>query len=115
MDTNRIKRFATEARNILKAGIAAKITTLGFDKKGNVAEEHRPQLMQGGALWNGQFYTEGFYYQWMSLYNRILGSIVCALFVFCRRTISVLLCFSMPMLHVPQLLWTKHARVIFHR
>ena len=24
MDTNRIKRFATEARNILKAGIAAK-------------------------------------------------------------------------------------------
>lgn len=33
MDTNRIKRFATEARNILKAGIAAKIMTLGFDKK----------------------------------------------------------------------------------
>lgn len=50
MDTNRIKRFATEARNILKAGIAAKITTLGFDKNGFVAEEHRPQLMQGGAL-----------------------------------------------------------------
>lgn len=71
MDTNRIKRFATEARNILKAGIAAKIMTLGFDKKGNVAEEHRPQLMQGGTLWNGKLYTEGFYYQWMSLYNRI--------------------------------------------
>ena len=71
MDTNRIKRFATEARNILKAGIAAKIMTLGFDKKGNVAEEHRPQLMQGGTLWNGKFYTEGFYHQWMSLYNRI--------------------------------------------
>ncbi len=71
MDTNRIKRFATEARNILKAGIAAKITTLGFDKNGNVAEEHRPQLMQGGSLWNEQLQTEGFYYQWMSLYNRI--------------------------------------------
>lgn len=71
MDTNRIKRFATEARNILKAGIAAKIITLGFDKKGQVAEEHRPQLMQGGSLWNGQLQTEGFYYQWMSLYNRI--------------------------------------------
>ena len=71
MDTNRIKRFATEARNILKAGIAAKIMTLGFDKKGKVAEEHRPQLMQGGTLWNGQFYTERFYHQWMSLYNRI--------------------------------------------
>lgn len=71
MDTNRIKRFATEARNILKAGIAAKIITLGFDKKGNVAEEHRPQLMQGGTLWNGKLYTEGFYYQWMSLFNRV--------------------------------------------
>lgn len=71
MDTNRIKRFATEARNILKAGIAAKITTLGFDKNGFVAEEHRPQLMQGGSLWNEQLQTEGFYYQWMSLYNRI--------------------------------------------
>ena len=71
MDTNRIKRFATEARNILKAGIAAKITTLGFDKNGFVAEENRPQLMQGGALWNEQLQTEGFYYQWMSLYNRI--------------------------------------------
>lgn len=71
MDTNRIKCFATEARNILKAGIAAKITTLGFDKNGNVAEENKPQLMQGGSLWNEQLQTEGFYYQWMSLYNRI--------------------------------------------
>lgn len=71
MDTNRIKRFATEARNILKAGIATKITTLGFDKNGNVAEENKPRLMQGGSLWNEQLQTEGFYYQWMSLYNRI--------------------------------------------
>lgn len=71
MDTNRIKRFATEARNILKAGIAAKITTLGFDKTGHVAEENKPQLMQGGSLCNDQLQTEGFYYQWMSLYNRI--------------------------------------------
>lgn len=71
MDTNRIKRFATEARNILKAGIAAKITTLGFDKNGHVAEENKPLLMQGGSVWNGQLQTEGFYHQWMALYNRI--------------------------------------------
>ena len=71
MDTNRIKHFATEARNILKAGIAAKITTLGFDRNGHVAEENKPLLMQGGSVWNGQLQTEGFYYQWMSLYNRI--------------------------------------------
>ncbi len=71
MDTNKIKRFATEARNILKAGIKAKIITLGFDKNGNVPEQFRPQLMQGGSLWNGQLQTEGFYHQWMSLYNRV--------------------------------------------
>ena len=71
MDTNRIKRFATEARNKLKEGIAAKIRTLGFDKKGIVAEEHRPQLMQGGTHWNGQLLPETFYHQWTSLYDRI--------------------------------------------
>lgn len=71
MDTNRIKRFATEARNKLKEGIAAKIRTLGFDKKGIVADEHRPQLMQGGTHWNGQLLPETFYHQWTSLYNRI--------------------------------------------
>lgn len=71
MDTNRIKRFATEARNKLKEGIAAKIRTLGFDKKGNVADEHRPQLMQGGTHWNGQLLPETFYHQWTSLYHRI--------------------------------------------
>ena len=71
MDTNRIKRFATEARNKLKEGIAAKIRTLGFDKRGIVADEHRPQLMQGGTHWNGQLLPETFYHQWTSLYNRI--------------------------------------------
>ncbi len=71
MDTNRIKKFATEARNKLKAGIAAKIITLGFDKNGNVPEHMHPQLMQGGSLWNGQLQTEGFYYQWMALYERV--------------------------------------------
>ena len=71
MDTNRLKKFATEARTKLKAGIAAKIITLGFDKNGNVREENKPQLMQGGSLWNGQLQTEGFYYQWMFLYNRV--------------------------------------------
>lgn len=71
MDTNRIKKFATEARNKLKAGIAAKIITLGFDKNGNAPEHMHPQLMQGGSLWNGQLQTEGFYHQWQALYNRV--------------------------------------------
>lgn len=71
MDTNRIKRFATEARTRLKEGIAAKIITLGFDKKGNVKDELKPQLIQGGTLWNGQLLPESFYHQWMSLYRRV--------------------------------------------
>lgn len=71
MNTNQIKKFACEARNILKRGIAAKITTLGFDVKGNVAESMMPQLMQGGSLWKGELQTEGFYRQWMALYHRV--------------------------------------------
>jgi len=71
MDTNKLKKFATEARNRLKAGIAAKIITLGFDKNGNVPDHMHPQLMQGGSLWNGRLETEGFYHQWQALYSRV--------------------------------------------
>ena len=71
METNKLKKFATEARNRLKAGVAAKMLTLGFDRNGNVPEHLHPQLMQGGSLWNGQLQTEGFYHQWNALYNRI--------------------------------------------
>lgn len=71
MDTNKIKKFAVEARNILKIGIAAKISILGFNKKGEVIEAMRPVLVQGGCIWNGRTETEGFYHRWMSLYNRI--------------------------------------------
>jgi len=71
MDTNKLKKFATEARNRLKAGIAAKIITLGFDKNGRVPDHMHPQLMQGGSLWNGRLETEGFYHQWQALYHRV--------------------------------------------
>ena len=71
MDTNRIKKFAVEARNKLKAGVAAKITMLGFDRNGNVPEHLRPELMQGGSLWNGPLQTESFFHQWQTLYARI--------------------------------------------
>jgi len=69
MNTNQLKRFSTEARNKLKAGIAAKISTLGFDAKGMVSDTMRPRLMEGGAVWNGSLQTEAFYHQWMSLYE----------------------------------------------
>lgn len=129
MDTNRIKRFATEARNILKAGIAAKITTLGFDKNGNVAEENKPRLMQGGSLWNEQLQTEGFYYQWMSLYNRIQQKGINEVYEeaaytwfnrlcaseSCRRTTYAVRFWRMLMLHVLLSSWMKPVRDAFHR
>ena len=71
METGRIKKFATEARNKLKAGIAAKIVGLGFDREGNVPESLQPQLVQGGTLWNGQLQTEEFYHHWQALYKRV--------------------------------------------
>ncbi len=71
METNKLKKFATEARNRLKNGIAAKIITLGFDKNGNVPEHMHPQLMQGGSLWNGRLETKGFFHQWQALNKRV--------------------------------------------
>ncbi len=56
---------------MLKRGIEAKITTLGFDAKGNVAEANKPRLVQGGCLWNGAIHTEGFCHQWLALYRRV--------------------------------------------
>lgn len=71
MDTNRLKKFAVDARNKIKTGVEAKLSTLGFDSKGNVPDSMKPQLMQGGSLWNGQLMTEGFYHQWMALYDAV--------------------------------------------
>ena len=71
METGKIKKFAVDARNRLKTGVAAKMLTLGFDRNGNVPEHLHPQLMQGGSLWNGQLQTESFYHQWNALYKRI--------------------------------------------
>lgn len=71
MDTNRLKKFATEARTILKRGVAAKMLSLGFDNKGHIDESDMPILIQGGSIFKGQQQTEAFYHQWMSLYRRI--------------------------------------------
>src|SRR5574344_522017 len=69
MNTNQLKKFACEARNILKKGIRAKIQTLGFNDKGEVPERLMPQKLQGGTIWNGGQYPEGFYDQWMAIYH----------------------------------------------
>lgn len=71
MDTNRLKKFASEARSILKRGVAAKMLSLGFDNNGHIDESEMPVLIQGGSIFRGQQHTEAFYHQWMSLYKRI--------------------------------------------
>ena len=65
METNKLKRFATEARNILMQGVAHRFTALGFRPDGTPMEE--PQLLGGGATFMGDTVTEDFYHKWQSL------------------------------------------------
>jgi hypothetical protein len=69
MDTNRLKRFATEARNILMQGVAHRFTALGFLPDGNVTEEPLP--MGGGATFMGDTVSEDFYKKWCSLQQAV--------------------------------------------
>lgn len=70
MDTNRLKSFATEARNILMLGVKNRLQAIGFDlKTGKPAE--MPQKVEGGAVFMGDTVTTDFYSRWMSLYNNI--------------------------------------------
>ena len=70
MDTNRLKRFATEARNILMQGVKNRLQAIGFDLKTGIPAE-MPQKMEGGAVFIGDTVTTDFYSRWMSLYNNI--------------------------------------------
>ena len=70
MDTNKLKRFAGEARVKLKAGVASMLQLYGFDADGNASA--MPERITGGAIFNGTTITdETFYDKWMSLYNAI--------------------------------------------
>ena len=70
MDTNRLKRFATEARNILMQGVKNRLQAIGFNLKTGTPSE-MPQKMEGGAVFMGDTVTTDFYSRWMSLYNNI--------------------------------------------
>lgn len=70
MDTNRLKRFATEARNILMAGVRNRLQAMGFDLKTGRPSE-MPQPMEGGAVFMGDTVSADFYRRWMSLYNNV--------------------------------------------
>jgi len=69
MDTNRLKRFATEARKILMQGVVHRLQAIGFDADGTPVEE--PQLFSGGATFMGDTVSTGFYDKWQSLASAI--------------------------------------------
>jgi hypothetical protein len=70
MDTNGLKRFATEARTILIQGVRNRVEGLGFDlESGQPAA--LPQLKGGGAVFMDETRSEAFYDRWMSLYHHI--------------------------------------------
>ena len=70
MDTNRLKRFSTEARTILMQGVKNRLQALGFDLKTGQAQE-LPQEMEGGAVFMNDVVSTDFYHRWMSLYNNV--------------------------------------------
>ena len=69
METGKIKKFATEARNILLSGVVQRLAALGFQSDGTATE--KPELLGGGAVFMGEVQTEDFYRKWMSLYQRM--------------------------------------------
>lgn len=71
METNKLKKFATEARSRLRAGVATKIRSLGFDADGNAVPGMEPTPMVGGCTWNGQILPSAFAEQWEALRRRL--------------------------------------------
>lgn len=70
METNRLKRFASEARNILMSGVKQRLSALGFQTDGSLSTK-LPELMGGGSVFMGEVQSEDFYHKWMSLHQRI--------------------------------------------
>ena len=72
MNTAQLKKFAAEARTILKEGVILRLSALGFKADGSVEEEDRPQKGQGFVLFRGEALPDdGFYERWHSLYDRV--------------------------------------------
>ena len=68
METTQLKRFATEARQLLRQGVINKIALLGFNEDGEVEEGLTPVLVQGATNFGGRIIEgETFYHQWMAL------------------------------------------------
>ena len=72
MNTTQLKKFASEARNILREGVQLKLDALGFKRDGSVEEDDCPVKGQGYILFRGEAIADnGFYEKWQSLYQRV--------------------------------------------
>jgi len=69
MNTTKLKRFATEARNKLRQGVEKRLAMLGFNDAGVPAES--PKLVSGGAVWKDKPCPVAFYNGFMSLEEQI--------------------------------------------
>ncbi len=72
METSQIKKFAQQARTILKQGIQNKISSLGFDASGHVPADKMPIKGQDHVVFMGQVIEDvSFYDKWQSLYTHV--------------------------------------------
>ena len=69
MNTTKLKRFATEARNKLRLGVEKRLAMLGFNDAG--APMVSPLLVSGGAVWKDKPCTVAFYNGFKSLEEQI--------------------------------------------
>jgi hypothetical protein len=70
MNTSQIKTFAINSRQILKQGVINKISSLGFNPKGEPVIGV-PTKIQGATVYAGKILDESFYDAWMALKHRI--------------------------------------------
>ena len=72
MNTSQIRKFAVAARKKLLQGIVNKISTLGFNARGEVTLNQLPVLAYDDTNFNGRIIPgKTFYYQWNALHQAI--------------------------------------------
>ena len=70
MDTGQLKRFACQARVMLKQGVKNRLEALGFTEGAPLPEQ--PARVQGATVYRGNVIEdEAFYDRWMALNDRI--------------------------------------------
>ena len=69
MQTTKLKRFATEARNKLRQGVANRLVILGFDEAGTPTVS--PELVSGGSVWGEKPCNVAFYRGFKALEEQI--------------------------------------------